>query len=84
MKNFFLLSLLFFLIISTTLIKNSTKNTDKKIFEIYQKFSKNFKKLDKQDFKYSECFNPNRIQTNREKYVIFNKIDIFERIYLKI
>ena len=44
----------------------------------------NFKKLDQQDFNYSDSFNPNKIKTNREKYVLFNKLDIFERIYIKI
>ena len=44
----------------------------------------NFEKLDKNDFNYSECFNPNNFQTNREKYVIDNQIDIFEGIYVKV
>ena len=44
----------------------------------------NFKKLDQKDFNYSDSFNPNKIKTNREKYVLFNKLDIFERIYIKI
>jgi len=43
-----------------------------------------FKTIDKKDFNYSESFNPNKIKTNREKYVIVNQIDIFERIYIKI
>jgi tRNA (guanine-N7-)-methyltransferase len=44
----------------------------------------NFKKIDKEDFNYSESFNPNKVKTNREKYVIVNQLDIFERIYQKI
>ena len=44
----------------------------------------NFKKIDKEDFNYYESFNPNKVKTNREKYVILNKLDIFERIYQKI
>jgi len=44
----------------------------------------NLKKVDKNDFNYSTSFNPNRIQTNREKYVINNEFDVFERIYMKI
>ena len=44
----------------------------------------NFKKIDKRDFNYSESFNPNKVRTNREKYAIFNKLEIFERIYMKI
>ena len=44
----------------------------------------NFKKIDAKDFNCSESFNPNKIQTNREKYVLFNKLDIFESIYTKI
>ncbi len=43
----------------------------------------NFKKLDQKDFIYSESFNPNKVQTNREKYVIANQLNIFERIYKK-
>ena len=44
----------------------------------------NFKKIDKKDFDYSKSFNPNEFKTNREKSVIFNQLDIFERIYIKI
>ena len=44
----------------------------------------NFKKLNNQDFNESGSFNPNRLKTNREKYVILNKMNIFERIYIKI
>ena len=43
-----------------------------------------FKTIDKKDFNYSESFNPGKVKTNREKYVIVNKLDIFERIYIKI
>ena len=43
-----------------------------------------FKKIDKKDINYSKSFNPNKVKTNREKYVIVNQIDIFERIYIKI
>jgi len=42
-----------------------------------------FKKIDKKDFNYSESFNPSKVKTNREKYVIVNQIEIFERIYIK-
>ncbi len=44
----------------------------------------NFEKIDKKDFNSSECFNPNNVLTNREKYAIINEVDIFERIYIKI
>ena len=44
----------------------------------------NFKKIDKKDFNYSESFNPNKVKTNREKYVIMNQLDIFDKIYIKI
>ena len=44
----------------------------------------NFKKLDKKEFNYSKSFNPNKVQTNREKYVIMNELDIFERIYMRV
>ena len=43
-----------------------------------------FKKIDKKDFNYSKSFNPTKVKTNREKYVIVNQLDIFERIYIKI
>ena len=44
----------------------------------------NFEKIDTKSFNYSESFNPNKVKTNREKYVIVNQLDIFERIYKKI
>ena len=43
-----------------------------------------FKKLDKNYFNISESFNPNAVQTNREKYVLAKQLDVFERIYEKI
>ena len=44
----------------------------------------NFKKIDKKNFNYSESFNTNKVKTNRERYVIVNQLDIFEKIYIKI
>ena len=44
----------------------------------------NYKKINKKNFNYSESFNPNKVQTNREKYVVLNQLDIFESIYIKI
>ena len=44
----------------------------------------NFQPLDKEDFNYSESFNPNKFKTNREKYVMENQLDIFEGIYIKV
>ena len=44
----------------------------------------NFKTVETKDFNFSESFNPNKVQTNREKYVIENQLDIFEKIYIKI
>ena len=43
----------------------------------------NFEKIDKNDFNYSASFNPNKVQTNREKYVMANELKIFENIYVK-
>ena len=43
-----------------------------------------FKSIDKKDFNFSASFNPNKVKTNREKYVMLNQLDIFERIYMKI
>ena len=42
------------------------------------------KKIPYQDVDFYESFNPNRIQTNREKYVILNQLKIYESIYKKI
>ena len=44
----------------------------------------NFTEIDKNGFNYSESFNPNKVQTKREKYAIVNELDIFDRIYMKI
>ena len=44
----------------------------------------NFKKIDKNNFNYFESFNPNKVQTSREKYVLINELDIFENIYIKV
>ena len=44
----------------------------------------NFERIEKKDFNYSESFNPNKVQTNREKYVLVNELEIFEDIYMKI
>ena len=43
-----------------------------------------FKTIDKKDFNCSESFNPIKVKTNREKYVIVNQLEILERIYIKI
>ena len=43
-----------------------------------------FQIIDRKEFNYSESFNPSKVKTNREKYVIVNQLDIFERIYIKI
>ena len=43
-----------------------------------------FKEIDKKNFNYSQSFNPNKIKTNREKYVLDNGFEIFESIYKKI
>ena len=43
-----------------------------------------FKKLSDADFRFKESFNPNKIQTSREKYVILNNLQIYESIYIKI
>ena len=44
----------------------------------------NFKKIDTKNFNYIYSFNPNKVKTNREKYVIASELDIFERIYIKV
>ena len=45
--------------------------------------NRNFEKIDKKDFNYSESFNPNKVPTNREKYVLANELEIFEDIFIK-
>ena len=45
--------------------------------------SSSFKKIDKTFFNYAKSFNPYKIQTNREKYVVLNELNIFESIYIK-
>ena len=44
----------------------------------------NFKKINKRNFNFFESFNPNKVQTNREKYVFSNELAIFESIYIKV
>ena len=44
----------------------------------------NFVKFDHKEFRNSESFNPNKIQTNREKYANINNFNVFERIYIKV
>jgi len=44
----------------------------------------NFNKIDEKDFDYSKSYNPNKLQTNRERNVILDQLDIFESIYMKI
>ena len=43
-----------------------------------------FKTIDKKNFNCSESFNPIKVKTNMEKYVIVNQLDIYEKIYIKI
>ena len=43
----------------------------------------NFERIKKKDLNYSESFNPNKVQTNREKYVLGSELEIFENIYIK-
>ena len=43
-----------------------------------------FKKLANKDFRFNESFNPNKIPTKREKYVLLNKLKVYESIYMKI
>ncbi len=44
----------------------------------------NFKIIEEKDISFFESFNPNKVKTNREKYVIDNGLEIFEEIYIKI
>ena len=49
-------------------------------------FSENlrFKKLSNKHVRFNESFNPNKINTKREKYVILNQLKIYESIFMKI
>ena len=68
---------------SLIFIKTDVKNLfDHMDFTISS--NSNFKTIDKNVFNSSESFNPNKVTTNREKHVIANQLDIFERIYMKI
>jgi len=41
----------------------------------------NFRKLENESVGFNDTFNPNRIQTNREKYVILNQLKIYESTF---
>ena len=43
-----------------------------------------FKKIPYQDVRFYESFNPNKIQTNRERYVLTSQLKVYESIYMKI
>ena len=63
------------------------KTDVKELFE-YMEFtiseSTNLKKVANEEFLFNESFNPNKIQTNREKYVLLKQLKIYESIYRKI
>jgi len=77
-------------ILSKSMQKNSlifVKTDVKDLFDYMDYTISNnfdFKIIDQKDLNYSEIFNPNKVQTNREKYAIVNELDIFERVYIKI
>ena len=77
-------------ILSKSMQKNSlifVKTDVKDLFDYMDYTISNnfdFKIIDQKDLNYSEIFNPNKVQTNREKYAIFNELDIYERVYIKI
>ena len=76
--------------LSNTIEKGSLifiKTDVKELFDYMERTileSINFKKLAKEYFLFNETFNPNEIQTNREKYVMLNQLKIYESIYMKI
>ena len=43
-----------------------------------------FEKLAYENFQFNSSFNPNKIQTNREKYVLSDQLKIYESIFMKI
>ena len=68
MKNFFYVFLLIVLIISTTLVKNSTKNVDQKIFESKEnvRMLKDRQELALLDYNYLSS--PKKLSEYQEKY----------------
>ena len=46
--------------------------------------STKFIKIAYSDFNFDKSFNPNKIQTRREKYVLLNQLKVYERIYMKV
>ncbi len=44
----------------------------------------NFKKVENKDWDFANSFNPFNIQTNREKYAISNKLEIYQEIFIRI
>ena len=44
----------------------------------------NFKKLANEKFRFDDSFNPSKIRTNREKYVLLDHLEVYESIYMKI
>ena len=68
---------------SLILIKTEVKELND-YMELTLSESIKFTKLDNEFFRFNESFNPNKIQTNREKYVIVNQLKIYESIYMKI
>ena len=75
-------------ILSNSLQKGSLifiKTDVKDLFDYMDyNISNSFKAIDMKNFNYKESFNPNKVKTSREKYVIINQLDIFEKIYVKI
>ena len=44
-------------------------------------FNNSFNKLNNLELILSNSFNPNKVLTSREKYVLLNKLNIYEGIY---
>ena len=63
------------------------KTDVKELFE-YMEFtilkSIKFKKLANKGFRFNESFNPKKILTNREKYVLLNQLKVYKSIYMKV
>ena len=63
------------------------KTDVKELYEYMEQIileSKNLRKIANKDLRFNETFNPHKIQTNREKYVLMNKLKVYESIYMKI
>ena len=76
MKKFLLISLIFFLIISTTLTKNSSKKLENKIFTVNENLSVLKHKYELFLLEYNYLSSPKKLLNFQEKYFENNLVSI--------